>query len=401
MSGSITTISADRILHVNGKPFFPIGARHMPVGATPALLKKVGFNAMRWPAFGMDADAIPRANLPEDLGGLMFYPYVWNRGDLSEDTETRKQQLMELVLEVREHPSLLCYEQRNEPAYTFRDYARPQSPAEGMIAGSRLIRELDRNHPIRVGHMVCNLVSTLRKYNEAVDIVGCNPYVILAPGMRQFVGCRTDGLLVDSPNQTLSAVGDLTTKMGRVAEGRPVWMQLQASANENWYNETHTPEIRRTGIYEHHRLYPSRWQMRFMAFNSIIRGATALEWMMIRLPVDSGPWQDVCQVIGELRDLHDVLCSPNWPGTIKVEYKELGFSDWTGVEVIVKLCQNRPWILAANTQFDPMEATFSNLPEGLGKEFEVINEGRRVTIAAGTFSDRFQPYEVHVYAPRD
>jgi len=128
MAGSVVTIGKDRILSVNGKPFFPIGARHIPAGATLGLLKQVGFNSFRWTAFGTDTALIPTAQLPSDLGGLMFYPYVFNKADLSAEAETRRRQLTELIQMVREHPALLCYEQRNEPAYTAMvDHARPQS----------------------------------------------------------------------------------------------------------------------------------------------------------------------------------------------------------------------------------------------------------------------------------
>jgi len=401
VSGSHVTIGEDRILHVNGKPFFPIGARHMPIGATPAVLSAVGFNALRWPAFGTDTAAIPPAEVPDDLGDLMFYPYVYNRADFSEDAGARRELLTELLLNVRDHPALLCYEQRNEPAYTPRNHARSQTPAEGFIAGSRLIRELDPHHPIRVGHMTCNLVSTLRKYNEGVDIVGCNPYVVNHPEMRRFVGTRTDGKTVDTPNQTLSAVGDLTTKMMRVAEGRPVWMQLQAMANEDWYNEEHTPENRGLGIYEHHRLFPSRWQMRFMAFHAIVRGATGLSWALHRVEINSPHWQEVYQVIGELRELHDVLCAPVWPKGLEIEYKELGFSDWIGIETLVKIHRNRPWIIAVNTQFDPMEAVFSHLPPQVSSKLSVFGEDRSLSVHANSFADRFQPYEVHIYAAEE
>jgi hypothetical protein len=398
MEGSRVTIGEDRILRVNGKRFFPVAARHMPLGATPALLKQVGFNAIRWPAFALEVSTVGWGGLPDDFGGLMFYPYIYNRGDLSEDVEVRRKDLTDLILKVRNHPALLCYEQRNEPAYTYKAQARPSSPPEGMIAGSRVIRELDPHHPIRVGHMNCNLVSTLIKYNPAVDIVGCNPYLIMAPGMRRFVGWRPDGRLLDTPNQTLSAIGDMTDKMKRVAEGRPVWMQLQAMANENWYNdEVHDTEYRGAGIYEHQVLYPSRWQMRFMAFNAIIRGATGLSWAMYKTPINSSAWQDIRQVIGELNALHEVLSAPVWSGTLHIEYTELGFSDWSGVQVLVKLHEDRTWILAANTQFDPMEATFSNLPQQFGTRLKVFGEDREIFVQNGSFTDRFQPYEVHIY----
>ena len=400
MQGSQVTIGDDKILKVNGERFFPIAARHIPVGATLSTLKQVGFNAFRWPAFAVDAESskITWGALPEDLAGLMFYPYVYNRGDLSEDRDARRKDLAELVHKVRNHPSLLCYEQRNEPSYTHANFARPSASPEGMKAGSDLIRELDPDHPIRVGHIVHNLVSTLKKYNPAVDILGCNPYIVMAPNMRRAVGFRPDGRLTDSPNQTLSAIGDFTTKMTRVAEGRPVWMQLQAMANENWYNEDiHTPEYKGLGLYEHQRLYPTRWQMRFMAFNAIIRGATGLSWAMYRTPVESSAWRDVCNVIGELYSLHAVLAAPTVSHAINIEYKELGFGDWTGVEILVKELDGRLRILAANTQFDPMEPTFSNLPEPIGGAVTVLGEDREIAVRNGCFSDRFQPYEAHIY----
>ena len=154
------------------------------------------------------------------------------------------------------------------------------------------------------------------------------------------------------------------------------------------------------GLYEHHRLYPSRWQMRFMAFNAIINGATGLEWMLYRLPVDGGPWLELSRVIGELDHLHDVLASPALEHALEVDYTELGFSDWDGVQTLVKQHDGAPWILAANTQFDPMIATIGNLPDGMGERVAVHSENREVPIRDGTIQDRFQPYEVHVYGPR-
>ena len=396
---STVTIGSDRILHVNDKPFFPIGARHMPIGSTHRLLKEVGFNCFRWMAVGTDGMTLPVTSLLKDLGGLMFYPYIFTHGDLSRDIPARKRGLTELVMRVRHHPALLCYEQRNESAYTWRDAATPQSPPEGLIAGSKVIRALDPHHTIRVGHLVSNLVSTLRKYNPAVDIVGCNPYVLLAPGGRLFVGCRQDGKLVDCQDQTLSAVGELTTKMMRVAEGRPVWMQIQAMANEDWFSTAHTPENKDSCRYEHTRLVPSRWEFRFMTYNAIIRGATALEFAMHRTRVDEPAWIGIREVIGELRAPARRARIADMHALMRIDYKELGFSDWSGVETLVKLRRGRPWIFAANTQFDPMEPTFSNLPPAIGANVKVWGEDRRIPIRGGKFTDCFKPYEVHVYAP--
>ena len=396
---NVVTIAEHRIAAVDGRPFFPLAARHMPVGGDYRALEEAGFNAVRWTPFGVDQLEARDIEPPADLGGLLFYAYVYNRGDLAIDVESRRSELTRLIQSVREHPNLLAYEQRNEPAGKYRDPATPQSTAEGMLAGSRVIRDLDPHHPICVGYSCGNLASTLRRYNPAVDVVGCNPYVVMPPGIRQFVGLRSDGKYVDSADQTLSSVGLHTDKMMRVAERRAVWMQVQGASNENWYNADHTPESRNLGRYEYLRDNPNRWQMRFMAWQAVIRGATGLTWMLYGLPVDSRGWNEVSSVVREMRQLHDVLASPPWPGHLEVEYAELGFSDWSGVQSLVKLHHGRPYIFAANSQFDPMIATFSNLPEGVGEELDVIGESRRVQVASGSFTDRFQPYEVHIYQP--
>ena len=398
MAGSKVIIGEDRVIRVNGQRFFPIAARHMPLGGSLDMLKEVGFNSIRWPAFSMEVKDVGWGMLPEDLKGLMFYPYIYVNGDLAEDRLAREIALTNLIVNIRDHPALLCYEQRNEPSYSYQNPSLPQSTPDGMKEGSLVIREKDPNHPIRVGHIVCNLKSTLRKYNPAVDIIGCNPYMFTPPNQRRFVGWRPDGLLLDSPNQTLSAVGDFTSKMMQVAEGRAVWMQLQAMANENWFNDdTHNPEYWGQGIYPHREIYPNRWVMRFWAFHSIKRGATGLSWAMFRTPVHHSAWKDISTVISELNDIHDILAAPSWSETLNCEYEEIGFSDWTGVETLVKDHEGYYWIIAVNTQFDPMIAQFSNLPKDCSTDLEVYSECRNILIKQKTFSDKFLPYETHIY----
>jgi hypothetical protein len=400
----LVAINSERVTEIDGQLFFPIAARHMPVGANFQILAEAGFNAVRWTPFGVDKAEGHSLTPPDDLGKLLFYAYVFDRGDLAVNAQQRERELTRLVEAVREHPNLLAYEQRNEPAGMYRNPSIPQSTAAGLIAGSRIIRRLDPNHPICIGYSCGNLVATLRRYNPAVDIIGCNPYVVLPPGARQFVGLRSDGKYVDSPDQTLSAVGLHTEKMMRVAEGRAIWMQVQGASNENWYSELHTPENAGLGLYEYQRLYPNRWQMRFMAWDAIIRGATGLTWMLYGLPVDSLAWSEVVAVVRELRSLEDALVSSTWQGRLQIDYEELGFSDWDGVQTLVKQRGNETYIFAANTQFDPMIGTFSGLPGNLGTELEVVGETRRLPVDGEKFKDRFQPYEVHLYktvSPRD
>ncbi len=81
-----------------------------------------------------------------------------------------------------------------------------------------------------------------------------------------------------------------------------------------------------------------------------------MEWALHRVPLESAAWRDVCRVVAELRALEGVLTAPESTEAFAVEYEELGFGDWTGVEILAKVHEGRTWIIAANTQFDPMKA---------------------------------------------
>ena len=400
---SVVKIGKDRILRVNGRRFFPIGARHLPKGATPSILKGAGFNCMRWMAF--DIDAIRATDLQDILdAGMMFYPYIYNRGDFSKDRELRKKELAELVLSVRENPLLLCYEQQNEPAYRYGDWATLKGSPEGMKEASDFLRGMDPFHPIRLGHGLGNLVRTIQKFNSSADIIGCNPYVVYNQGMRINCATRMDGRISDSPDQTISAVGEYTAKMMRAADGRPVWMQLQAFSNEDWYNPgLYNPELKGQGIYPHDRLFPNYHQMRFMAFHAVIRGATAMEWCMYGLSVQDSQWAEVKRVISELSALQDVLASPNAGFEPSICYTELGFSDWNGVETLTKRCRGGLALIAANTQFDPMEAQFTfgekarPVKASLFGSEEIMAADGITAVKDGAFKAFFAPYEVKIY----
>jgi hypothetical protein len=383
MDRSVVKISGDRMLTVNGKRFFPIGARHVPKGADPMTLKKAGFNCIRWMAFANET--IDRTDLSGiKSSGLMYYPYLYDRADLSENRLPRMKDLEVLADAVKNDPLLLCYEQRNEPSYIYRKWAEMKASPQGMKEGSDHLRSLDPDHPIRLGHGVYNLVSTIMKFNASADIIGCNPYPVHNPGMRQNCGTRIDGKLLDTADQTISAVGLYTDKMMRAAAGRPVWMQLQAGSNEDWYNpELYTPELAGQGIYPHDRLFPSYYQMRFMAFDAIVHGATAMEWFMHGLGTDDPAWTDVKKVISEIAGMQDILSSPDAGWEPAIKYMELGFGDWTGVKTLAKKSKTGYAVIAVNTQFDPMKAVFS-FPETAG-------------IKTGSLTEFFSPYEVKIF----
>lgn len=392
MASTVVTLDENRIAHVGGNPFFLIGARHIPEGGTPEMLAEAGFNAYRWLGFGTES-CEHCSDPPGTDQGLMFWAYVYDRAVLSRSDQHRLD-LETLVNRVRDHPALLCYENYNEVAMRWKHTDRKAQPPE-LEEGTELLRSLDPDHPVWLAHDCGRTVETLREYNGCMDILGCNPYAVHPPGMRQHYGIRADGRLLDCPDQSVHAVGRYTEKMLKVGRSRkPVWMLIQAMANENWFD----PERSQAdAIDESMVLYPTYEQMRFMAYDAFISGATGLAFSMYKTPVDGQTWQDVKRLVGELKRLHDVLASPPIPATVEISYKDLGFTVWDGVGTLMRRKGDGVFLIAANRSFDPAEVAMriTGVPSGTAAVVE--SEAREVPIDNSVLHDSFEPYGVHIY----
>ena len=391
-----TTVRIDenRITHVDGRPFFLIGARHMPVGATPAMLEEVGFNAYRHLVFGNESSKNQQDLLPRDTGGLYFWAYLYDRADFTK-SRGYEAELRDAIRRLREHPDLLCYENLNEPTLMINSLTFKSEP-ENLARGTARVREWDPDHPIWLAHCCHNTVETIREFNASLDIVGCNPYPVYVPGMRPHVGVRSDGRMLDCPDQSIHAVGKYTDKMMRLSEGKPVWMLIQAMANEHWYSEQHNPEFAGQGIDRSKVLYPTHAEMRFMTYDAIVSGATGIAFAMHLTPAFGRIWEDIKELVGELRGLHDALCSPPVDGETKVEYHDLGATIWDGVRTLVRRRGDEVYLFAVNTSFDPAQVTI-RLPVSVEATAEVLSEGRKLRALDGVIEDRFEAYGVHVY----
>ncbi len=379
-----------RITRLDGRPFFLIGARHMPEGGTPALLYEAGFNAFRLTAFGTETNQ-PEP-VPEDLSGLYFWSYLFNRADLTQSPR-HAPQLRKLVARLRDHPALLCYENYNEPTL---HRTRFKTEPEHLAEGTRVIRECDPNHPIWLAHSCSNTVETLQRFNLCAEILGCNPYPVYLSGTRRHVGFLEDGRVLDCPDQSLHAVGRYTQKMMSVAEGRPVWMLVQAMANESWYSPVHTPQFASQGVDASKILYPTFEQMRFMAFDAIVHGATGIALAMHRTPVGGEVWKSITKLVGQLRQLHDALVAPPVLDCAAIEYVDLGHTIWDGVRLLIRRSNGTLFVFAVNTAREPAEIALQ-LPVAARSPAIVEFEERQLLVSRDRLCDRFEPFEVHVY----
>ncbi len=392
------TVEQNKLVYADGKPFFLIGARHMPEGGTPAILAEAGFNAYRTLAFGTEsADPDP---FPDATDGIYFWSYVFDRTFLGRSPQYRFQ-LEKLVKRVRSHPAFLCYENFNEPAKVSmwkEDKKAPKALPEDLSAGTALLRNLDSQHPIWLAHNFQRTVETLASYNTCADIVGSNCYPVMpVGGIRRYLTVRNDGRMIDCPDQSIHAVAHYTEKMMKVVDRRmPVWMLIQGMANANWLDPANTPIAAERTIDASKIRYPTHKELRFMAFDAITAGATGLAMSLHKTPVGSDAWKAVTHVARELRELCEALTSPAYAGRLAVTYTDIGFTIWDGVKLLARQDRHSLWLFAVNTAFDPAKISI-HIPDTSCHRATVAGENREVKFDNSTIHDFFEPYGVHVY----
>jgi hypothetical protein len=214
--------------------------------------------------------------------------------------------------------------------------------------------------------------------------------------MRRHIGMREDGRVLDCIDQSIHAVGKYTEKMMAVAQGRPVWMLIQAMSNESWFNPHHTPQFAGQEIDASKMVYPTYEQMRFMAFDAIIAGATGIGMSMYGTPIDGPVWIDICRLVAELKFLQPALCAPPLPQPVAITYTDLGYSIWDGVRTLVRRNGDDIYLFAANTAADPAEVSIQlNIP--VQRTATVCGSDRELPVEQNSIHDCFAGFGVQVY----
>jgi len=372
-------------MFVNGRPFFPIGSYYVPRSENAySELAEAGFNLIQCAPSKRELDMANDA-------GLMAWVVAAGDLDFSSDAEKHQENLRNLVMKFKDHPALLAWESRDEPAWTWKRPSEPAVPRKGLVAGHRFLRHIDPNHPIWVNHAPRNLARTLIGFSEGAQIISCDIYPVIPCGLKEMYAIE-NGFHGDLLNQTASSVGEYTRKMRRVAgKDRSVWMVLQAFAWEG----LREPKDRDSAKI----VFPTYSQLRFMAYDAIINGANGiLFWGTEFVPCHSNLWDDLERVTKEISNISPVLLSTSLKNPLSVGYVELGYSMDNAVEMIVKRYNRKTYIITANRSPYPVKVTFSGA-ERLFAEREIVvwGEGRKIKLLKGKFTDEFQGFGVHVY----
>ncbi|HOZ45756.1 MAG TPA: hypothetical protein PLO37_08150 [Candidatus Hydrogenedentes bacterium] len=372
----------DGMILVNGTRTLIIGSYYAAASDRPyAELAEAGFNLVHTGSQSEEMDQALAA-------GLMTWTSI---GTIDLDNrEASALQLVERVNAIKDHAALAFIETVDEPAWTWMK-AESRVPAHAFAEAYPLIREADPNHLLYMNHAPTNLVKTMQAYNAGTDIVAMDIYPVNPGGLKQMYALFPDGHQGDLNNEQISQVGEYVDKMRRVTgPNRPLFMVLQGFAWENLVDEA---ERREEKI-----LYPTYGQSRFMAFQSLIKGANGIiYWGTYTTPQPSPFWADLKRVTREVADLAGPLAQRTADAPVVVDYHEMGYSVDDGVQVLVKDFEGKRYVFTCNADKNICRATLSGL--GAWQHGTVLSEdGRAVAVENGGITDVWKRFEVHVYA---
>ena len=385
-AGPVTAFDEDGTITVNGVRTVIIGTYYYATKYADEPREKLlaeaaaaGFNLVRSGTDHEELDAIHAA-------GLMAWVSAGTL-DLTKREES-EQKLRGILEAVKDHPALAFIESVDEPAWTWKSAAQ-RVPAEAFSEAYPVFKEVCPDKLLYMNHAPTNLVKTMRAYNAGTDIVAMDIYPVNPGGLRESYALFEDGHQGDLNNVYLSQVGEYVDKMRRVTgPGRPLFMVLQAFSWEM---------LRKEGDRDPDKiLYPTYADSRFMAFQSLIKGANGIVyWGSHYTPPDSQCWPDVKRVVREVADLAGPLAERTATLDVAVDYHEVGHSVDDGVQTLAKLHKGKLYLFTSNADRYACKATLSGL-DGW-KSCSVLNEERSLTLEAGSVTDEWRAFDVHLY----
>jgi hypothetical protein len=258
------------------------------------------------------------------------------------------------------HPAVLFWETEDEPSYQWKKPGPRISP-DKITAAYALLKQLDPKRLVYLNHAPTNLVSTLQAYNPGGDILATDIYPVIPHGIRELYGLWPTGRQGDFADAYISQVGRYADKIREVAgSSRATFMVLQAFAWENLREKDRDPAA---------VLYPTREQLRFMAWQSIVHGANGILWWgLSHNPEGSTVWQDVIAVVREMNSHVTALNGTSDKLPLDLTYHDTGHSLDRGLEWIVKRAGQKRLLAVVNADPNSVDVTVRGLPGNLGVE---------------------------------
>lgn len=259
---------------------------------------------------------------------------------------------------------------------------------EKLHQAYKLIKELDPNHPVWANHAPRNSMESLRKFSECADILGCDIYPVpMHPKLRHS----------DLMDQTIASVGAYTRRMQKIDPNKPVWMVIQGF---DW-GMLQGDVYERSGSEQKGFRPPTLNEIRFMGFDCIVNGARGiLFWGTHYVPRDMQLWTDLITFAKEIKSLHPVLSAEDTTYPVTVTQDEIFGSGDRGVLALIKMYQQKPWIILVNEWHECGIRYHINspclFPSQKYREFYTQTE---VEVKDNTLTYGIEPHGVQVWQP--
>ena len=261
--------------------------------------------------------------------------------------EEKHDRLVNEILTFRDHPALLAWYISDEPNGN-------NIPPEILEEIYRTVREHDPWHPVSMVFMAPFISS--RKYADALDIVMADPYPV--------------------PVMPLTLVGNITGQLKKEFYGKkPVWIAQQSfGGGELWDRE------------------PTSQEIRSMTWQSIIKGATGIQYFVRQgpnyFPKSTAVWGECGKMAMEIAELTPWLLSEE--KTLPVE----SYSD--NILVSSRLHDGQLIVMAVNIKNRPQDVVIRI--HGINNsKARVLFENRSVGIQGGVITDQLAPFGSQVY----
>lgn len=319
--------------------------------------------------------------------GMRCCPWMgWDLCNIKPGDTKKEQQLRDIINQLKDSPGMGLWKGADEP-----EWGKKQ-PAD-VANSARIFHEVDPNHPIWLVQAPRGTVESLKRYDAGWDVGGIDIYPVSYP----------PGKHSEQANKGLSMVGDFSRMMRAAAGQKPFWMTLQIA-----FSGTTPPK----GIIR----FPTFFEQRFMTYEAVINGSRGLTFfgggLLPTLNARDREfgwnwtyWERVLKpLLREFRvgsPIEAALLAPDSRLELKVagEKGPRGEKnpDASGVECLVREVGEELYIFACKKEGPTIQVRFQGLPQSCGSGQVMFEEPRQVEAKAGSFTDWFAAYDVHVY----
>lgn len=325
--------------HVDGKPFFLNGAWNYPEDFLPE------YNAFT-------GDKPGALLLDTGIMNDLFYKAASLREAKLSDADA--QTIREWVRAKRDNPTLFGYYTSDEPEVS-------SISAKTLEEVYQVIADEDPYHPVIISN---DSMEGLRVYARCADINGLHPYPVILKG---------------KPVNDLGAVASFTEGAVAFFADAP-HKQTVAYLHQGFNYGDYGAVNNRVPNYLEYR------NQNLLALICGARGTIQFNRGVAHYPE---LYLGMPYLTKELAYLEPILVAPS------PQAKPTADSD--KVKLLAKVYEGQVYLLACNADMTAREVKLSLPGMGRGKAVQVASEGRTVALQGDAWTDKFGPYEAHIY----